>query len=124
MKQVFYVLLVILFFSCENASIQQAANYKMKDNHADYESTDSSSNNFQQSKKGQNTDKGVQTSKIDWNKKIVKTAFLNAEVKDYKAFSSTIYQKAKQFGGYVSNESQNSSEHKIENTKKELHLRM
>ncbi|HEY0065810.1 MAG TPA: DUF4349 domain-containing protein [Flavisolibacter sp.] len=55
-------------------------------------------------------------STVNWDKKIVKTATLNAEVKDYKTFSTSLYEKVKRFGGYVSNERQNQTEYKIENS--------
>jgi hypothetical protein len=54
--------------------------------------------------------------KVDWDKKIIKTATLNLEVKDYKAFNSLLHESVKQFGGYVSQEEQNESAYKIENT--------
>jgi len=53
--------------------------------------------------------------KIDWDKKIIKTANLNIEVKDYKVFNNQLHDIVKQFGGYVSQEQQNESAYKIEN---------
>jgi len=53
---------------------------------------------------------------IDWDKKIIKNAALNIEVKDYNAYNTSLRQKIKQFGGYVAQEEQNQSEYKIENT--------
>ncbi len=52
----------------------------------------------------------------DWDKKIIKTAFLKLEVKDFKTYSNIVHQAAKQYGGYVANEEQNQSEEKIEST--------
>jgi hypothetical protein len=52
---------------------------------------------------------------IDWDKKIVKTATLDAEVKDYKTFSKTLSEKIKKYGGYISSEEQTQSDYKIEN---------
>src|ERR1043165_3042716 len=48
--------------------------------------------------------------KIDWDKKIVKNANLNLEVKDYNAYNISLRQKIKQFGGYVAQEEQNQSD--------------
>jgi hypothetical protein len=53
---------------------------------------------------------------IDWDKKIIKTGHLNAEVNDYKKFSRTVNEKIKKYGGYISSEEQSRSEYKIENT--------
>jgi len=54
--------------------------------------------------------------KIDWDKKIIKTANLNIEVKDYKVFANQLHDIVKQFGGYIFQEQQNESAYKIENT--------
>ena len=54
--------------------------------------------------------------KIDWDKKIIKNANLNIEVKDYNVYNTTLRNKVKQFGGYIAQEEQNQSEYKIENT--------
>ncbi len=52
----------------------------------------------------------------DWNKKIIKNAALNFEVKDYKSFYASFREKVKSVGGYVAQEEQTQSEYKIENT--------
>jgi hypothetical protein len=54
--------------------------------------------------------------KPDWDKKIIKTATLNAEVKDYRNFSSSLREKIKNLGGYIAQEEQNQSDYKIENS--------
>lgn len=51
----------------------------------------------------------------DWDKKIVKTATLQAEVKDYSLFAKDLGQKVKSLGGYISSEQQNRSEYRVEN---------
>ena len=53
---------------------------------------------------------------IDWDKKIIKTATLKFEVKDFKNYSSTIYKTVKQYGGYIAQEEQNLTDEKLENT--------
>lgn len=52
----------------------------------------------------------------DWDKKIIKTGVLNAEVKDYAAFYNSIREKIKSVGGYVAQENQTQTDYKIENT--------
>jgi Tfp pilus assembly protein PilZ len=52
----------------------------------------------------------------DWDKKIIKNASLNLEVKDYKSFYSSFREKVRSLGGYVAQEEQTQSEYKIENT--------
>lgn len=68
----------------------------------------------QQDKKPQ--DQTTPATKEDWDKKIIKTASLNLEVKDYTAYNSSLRDKIKQTGGYVAQEQQTQSDYKIENT--------
>jgi hypothetical protein len=52
----------------------------------------------------------------DWDKKIIKTASLNLEVKEYKEFYSSLREKVKSLGGYIAQEEQSQSDYKIENS--------
>ncbi|HEX8460689.1 MAG TPA: DUF4349 domain-containing protein [Segetibacter sp.] len=52
----------------------------------------------------------------DWNKKIIKTANVTLELKDYKSFNSTIHNTTRRFGAYISSEQQSEQDNKIENT--------
>ena len=54
--------------------------------------------------------------KQDWDKKILKTASLNLEVKDYNVFSTSLREKIKGLGGYIAQEEQSQSDYKIENS--------
>jgi hypothetical protein len=52
----------------------------------------------------------------DWDKKIIKTGVLNAEVKNYKSFQTAVREKVSAIGGYISQEEQTQSDYKIENS--------
>ena len=52
----------------------------------------------------------------DWDKKIVKTANVSLEVKDFNLFNSAIHNSIKSFGAYTAAEQQNSSDSRIENS--------
>jgi hypothetical protein len=52
----------------------------------------------------------------DWDKKIIKTAVLKLEVKDFKVCSDLIHRSAKQYGGYIAGEDQSQSADKKEST--------
>ena len=54
--------------------------------------------------------------KPDWDKKIIKTASINLEIKDYNKYNTSLREKVKSFGGYIAQEEQNQSDYKIENT--------
>lgn len=43
----------------------------------------------------------------DWDKKIIKTATLKVEVKDFKSYGNKIHGAVKQYGGYIAAEEQN-----------------
>jgi Domain of unknown function (DUF4349) len=58
---------------------------------------------------------GQQTINPDWDKKIIKTASINLEVKDYNNFYTSLREKVKAMGGYVAQEEQTQSDYKIEN---------
>ncbi len=53
--------------------------------------------------------------KPDWDKKIIKTAVLNLEVKDYAKFYASLREKINGVGGYIAQEEQTQSAYKIEN---------
>lgn len=52
----------------------------------------------------------------DWDKKSIKTASINFEIKNFKNYNSAFRDKVKQVGGYIAQEQQAESEYKIENT--------
>ena len=84
--------------------------------------TDSATSNFFQvsDKKSDDQEKQKKQTqpvpKIDWDKKIIKTANLNLEVKKYNDFYRSIREKVTQLGGYVAQEQQTQTEYKLENT--------
>ena len=51
----------------------------------------------------------------DWDKKIIKTAKISLEVKDFKAFNTDIHNRMKSFGAYTAGEQQTGSEARLEN---------
>jgi hypothetical protein len=50
----------------------------------------------------------------DWDKKIIKTATLKLEVKDFKKYNDNVHKTAKQFGAYIAQEEQNLTDEKSE----------
>lgn len=53
--------------------------------------------------------------KVDWDKKIIKTASINLQVKNYKSFNELMHENIRKFGGYLAQEEQNQTDYKIEN---------
>jgi len=53
-------------------------------------------------------------SHIAWDKKIIKTASLRLEIKDFKKYNSYVHGAARQYGGYIAQEEQNLSDEKSE----------
>ena len=54
--------------------------------------------------------------KADWDKKIIKNASVNLEVKNYKSFNDLIRENIKKYSGYIAQEEQNQTDYKIENS--------
>lgn len=52
----------------------------------------------------------------EWDKRIIKTALLDLEVKNYAGYYSSLREKIKVLGGYIAQEEQSQSDYKIENT--------
>lgn len=51
----------------------------------------------------------------DWDRKIVKTASLNVEVKSFRDYTARLHAKVRAAGGYIAQEEQSESPYKIEN---------
>lgn len=52
----------------------------------------------------------------DWDSKIIKTASLKVEIKDFKKYNDYVHNTVKQFGAYVAQEEQSMSDEKNETT--------
>jgi hypothetical protein len=53
---------------------------------------------------------------IEWDKKLIKTATLELQVKNFKSYSKELGQLVKRYGGYISSENQVQAAGKLENT--------
>ncbi len=51
----------------------------------------------------------------DWDKKIIKTAHVTLELKDYNAYNSNMHAKVKNYGAYIAQEQQNETSEQIAN---------
>jgi len=129
MKKILFALsAIILFISCENIDKQSVLNLdrteekkpEAEDNQKEegYIGTFSDAETSPQQSGPDKTKQTQQESivKPDWDKKIIKTATLNLEVKDYNAYNSSLRDKIKQSGAYVAQEQQTQTDYKIENT--------
>ena len=50
----------------------------------------------------------------DWDKKIIKTATVRLEIKDFKKYNDYVHNAVRQYGGYIAQEEQNLSDDKSE----------
>lgn len=53
---------------------------------------------------------------IDWDKKIIKTADIALQVKDFNAFNNDIHSKVRNYGAYIASEEQSQTDGGIQNT--------
>lgn len=129
MKKILIVLsTILLFISCGNSnkesmvSLDKLEDRKLEEGDKNKEAVDIITDNESETSTQQiGPDKTKQTQqeiivKPDWDKRIIKTAVLNLEVKDYNVYNSSLRDKIKQAGGYVAQEQQTQSDYKIENT--------
>lgn len=89
---------------------------KMVNNTADYKADTTQMPPLGEPEKRKQPVTGQSVPNPDWDKKIIKTASMNIEVKDYNTYYSSFREKVKSLGGYVAQEEQSQSEYKIENT--------
>ncbi len=58
---------------------------------------------------------GSPTNNPDWDKKIIKTANITLELKDYASYNNAIHAKLKGYGGYIAQEQQTQNDVQIQN---------
>lgn len=51
----------------------------------------------------------------DWDKKIIKTANITLELRDFNSYNGSLYKRIKNFGAYIAGEEQVQSDERIEN---------
>lgn len=118
----FYVaamLLLLTFIACNrNSESKDVAFGNLKEkisfNEAgkpDYYQSDSAAAPDQNQKKALTANKPL----TDWDKKIIKNATLELEVKDGNAFYKNLREQVKSYGGYIAQENQQESDYKLEN---------
>jgi hypothetical protein len=116
MKRILTALIAVAAFFCISCNTNRKSDEKYLNKNTDVDQQIQVADSIKiPEQKIEKTDPQV-SSKIDWDKKIIKTANLNGEVKDYKLFSKQLSDKVKNHGGYVSSEEQTQTEYKIENT--------
>lgn len=122
----FIAVSIFLCFACKNNSKSESIEALARDNKADnkimadstvdYKIADTLNEPQQIGNSKQKNQSDVISKPIDWDKKIVKIANLNAEVKDYKIFSQQLSEKIKRYGGYISQEEQSQTDYQIQNS--------
>jgi hypothetical protein len=117
----------LIFLSCNSKSARENATSSMDVQLADVEKSPFQQRDEEGKQKipvkhqPQNTADSVAaqvqvktTSNAEWDKKIIKTATLKLEVKDFKGYTNNIHQTVKKFGGYIAAEEQNATDEKSE----------
>ena len=116
------ILLVLSIQSCENKATNTGkyanAALPVPDEEPSYQNyiADSAASPQKEEKQQQPKEKKQPIVNVEWDKKIIKTALLNLEIKDYTGYYSSLREKIKNIGGYIAQEEQRQSAYKIENT--------
>lgn len=120
----FIAAIALLCFACNSESDsspveqldQMVSTNNQLDSTAGFNTADTLNEPQQASNDRQKDQNEIPPKPVDWDKKIVKTATLSAEVKSYKAYSQQLNEKVKKYGGYISQEEQAQSDYQIENS--------
>ncbi|MBO9634889.1 MAG: DUF4349 domain-containing protein [Chitinophagaceae bacterium] len=114
---------LVLASSCSNFASKEPANAiaeqatppeaPMTDSIASYAGSPGSPDQEKQEQKPGNNIPAVPP-KIEWNKKIIKNANLELEVKDFKSFSNQVSAIAGKYGGYIAEENLQSTDFKLQ----------
>ena len=112
----FPALLVLLFFGCNDSKTMDVSlgtgDFKQEENS---QAADTSTLPVVVSDQDQARYPDNEIVETGWDKKIIKTATLNLEVKNYGRYYSLLYPSVKRSGGYVAQEDQSETEYKTEN---------
>ncbi len=125
MKQYLFIASILLFFSCnlqasKDKSVSENVTLAVQDEQqvpvADSAGSPAPAGEEQDPTKSKTPSSSNPDSKPDWDKKIIRNATLNLEVKDYKKYMQLMQAAAVKYGGYVADEQQTETGYKIENT--------
>ena len=112
------ILITVMLLSCGNKTGNAAENIQLQDIKSE-EGTNSSEATSDTTAITVNAanpiDPGQPAPDIDWDKKIIKTANVILEVKDFKGYNNGIHNSIKRFGAFIANEEQNEMDTKIQN---------
>src|SRR4051812_35669085 len=106
------MLMAVTLFSCSNGnegsnnrSIKATDEHTVsKENTADYTTADTVPLSANSSTLNLQT--GSPAANIDWDKKMIKTANVRAEVTDFKTFNTAVHSNLKRFGAWIASEQQ------------------
>lgn len=123
-KTLVWITVSAFIFSCQNNSSEispdelarEAPVAAKTDQGGEFQQADTSRDQQRPATGGQGTKAPPKPVQQDWDKKIVKTAVVNAEVKNYDDFYSSLRQKVSSVGGYIAGEDQSQTEYKIQNS--------
>ena len=125
MKQYLFIASILLFFSCnlqasKDKSVSENVTLATQDEQqipvADTAGSPAPAADEPEPVKSKAPSSSNPDSKPDWDKKIIRNATLNLEVKDYKKYMQLMQAAAVKYGGYVADEQQTETGYKIENT--------
>ena len=124
MKCFYYVVAVTVMFAtaCGGESKRQAVvseitlKSKINENNKSTVSNDETVHSADSTVKASADIVNAATPSIDWDKKIIKTANIRLELKDYNRFNQALHSSLKVYGAYVSEENQTNNEYKLENS--------
>lgn len=121
MKPIYVVFLTLVLFSCSNknedADLQELSQKSLdiQTGLADSAVTQSNSEERGAGEKRKPRDDNRSAPPADWTQKIIKTANIRLELKDYNGFNTSVHHSLAGFGAYIAQEQQQEDDIQINN---------
>jgi hypothetical protein len=108
--------ILLLLSSCHEHASSENKEVATEQNAPPYTATDSTAGEYKDEDRGNPLTSQQPAANPDWDRKIIRTATLRLEVKDFNKYYSLLRDAIRRTGGYVATEQQNSSGYSLENT--------
>lgn len=117
MKQLFLIVIItILSFSCNNSNKEAAMQTPEPAKQEETNKYKADTSGYASGNGNTTDEKKEATKKENWEKKIIRTADIRIEVKNYSKYNNSIRSNIKNFGAYIDKEEQTQTDGVFQNT--------
>jgi hypothetical protein len=122
MKLMYVVITTLVLFSCQNKNETPVQELDKKVELAEVELADSTATAYEEQQPSGNVEQKQKeppppktVTPTDWTQKIIKTANVSVELKDYHSFNNSVHHSLAGYGAYIAQEQQQESDAQITN---------